>query len=99
MHADEGAVLHFAGMEQRHMADRDVAADHGHQTAGGDMDDRAVLEVGVLADPDARPVTAQDDAEPDAGVGGDLDVANQRGVGGDERRPVDPRREAFYRDD
>src|SRR5471032_1817796 len=95
MHTDEGAVLYLAGMQQRHVADGDVAADRGHQAARRDMHDRAVLEVGVLADADARTVTAQDDAEPDAGVGSDLDVADQGRIRRDERRARDLGNEAF----
>jgi hypothetical protein len=56
------------------VSDRDVASHDRHETG-------AVLQVGVLADPDAGPIAPQDDAEPDARVVGDLDIADQRGVG------------------
>jgi len=71
-------------MQQRHVPDRDVAADDRHETARCNVHHRAVLQVGVLADPDVGPIAAQDDAEPDARVVGDLDIADQRGVGRDE---------------
>src|ERR1700716_3442708 len=59
VHANEGIVLDLAGMQQRHVSDRDVAAARGAKTARGDMDDRPVLQVGVLADADAGSVAAQ----------------------------------------
>src|SRR5690606_12196448 len=40
-----------------------------------------------------------DDAEPDAGVGGDLHVAHERGIGGDEGRRIDLWSEALVRND
>jgi hypothetical protein len=45
VHADEGVVLNFARMQQRQVSDRDVAADCRAQTARGDMEDRAVLQI------------------------------------------------------
>ena len=89
MHADEGIVLHLTGMQQRQVPHRDVAAHDGADPARGDVDHRAVLDVGILADPDARPVAPQNRVEPDAAVRGDLDLADQRRVGRHEGAAVD----------
>jgi len=99
VHADEGVVLDGAGVQERHVADRDVLADDGRHAARGDVDHRAILDVAVLADTDARPVAAQHAGEPDAGVGGDVDIADQGGVGRNKRAGVDARHEIVERND
>jgi hypothetical protein len=53
MHADEGVILNLAGMQQRQVTDRDIAADRGAQGPVADMDDSAILDAGVVTDLDA----------------------------------------------
>ena len=55
---------------------REQLPDQGGQLVGA-VDHAAVLDVGALADDDAGVVTPEDGAEPDAGSGGHLDVADE----------------------
>ena len=91
-HADEGAVLDGAGMDERHVPDHHAVADMGRLAAADvavialagvvAMDDRAVLQVGVAPDADLVDVAAQHAAVPDRGAGADHHVADDhRGLG------------------
>lgn len=77
-HADEGAALEGAAMEQARVPHSDLVPDDGGECAGVDMDDGSVLDVGPGTDPDDVGVAPQNAVEPDAGLGSDLDLTDQR---------------------
>ena len=75
-HPDQGPLLDDAAFELRGVADAGVALDHCRQVFRA-VDDRVVLDVGALANFDRRLVASQHRAEPDAGAGLDLHVADE----------------------
>ena len=59
---------------------------HGGPKVAGEVDDRAVLEVGGVSDPDRLDVRPEDTPIPDAGIVTDGDVAQNDGSRGNEGR-------------
>src|SRR5206468_2545069 len=83
-HADERAALDRAAVHDRAMPDRDFLGHDGWPGVVGDMEHAVVLDVRPRSDADVIDVAAKDGAEPDRAVVADLDVADERGVLGDE---------------
>ena len=78
--ADEGPIAHHGGMDYRAMAHSDSVA----QTAGIaviDVEDDAILEIGVFANFDVLVVAAQYAAKPDRAAGSQGDAAVHDGPG------------------
>jgi len=65
-------------VDDRPVADRDVVPDDG-RSADVDVNHRDVLDVGADADPYERQIATEDAAEPDAGAGPHLHVADDHG--------------------
>src|ERR1051326_8772832 len=63
------------------------------------MDDRPVLDVGAGADANWRVIAANDAAEPDVGIGSDLDITDYDGAGRYKGARVDPRQDVAVRQD
>src|SRR5216683_1651072 len=70
---------------------RDARADPGPEPLVGDVDDREVLDVGLLADLDPLLLAAHHAAVPDAGAVAEDDVSRDRGGGRDEDLASQPR--------
>ncbi len=77
-HAHEHFVPHFARMHDGAVADGDPVAKHTGIIIR-QVQDRVVLNIRVMADDNAVDVAAQHRAVPDAGVGAQRHVANDRG--------------------
>ena len=84
LRADVHAVDHAAVRNRRARADVDGNARRGVQYA-------AVLHVGALTDDDRGEVGTQDRVEPHRRTRLDVNVADQRGSGRDERARIDRR--------
>ena len=82
--ADVHPVHHTAVRDRRARADVDGNARRGVQHA-------AVLHVGALTDDDRGEIGADDRVEPHRRARLDVNVADQRGSGGDERARIDRR--------
>src|SRR5579883_1011664 len=93
-HTDETAILDGAGVDDGGVADRAVAADHRPEAFAGHVYDRAVLDRGASADADRHDVAPYRGGVPDRRVVADLDVADHRGVLGDEHAAAEPRPDA-----
>ena len=63
------------------------------------MNDRTILDIGFLPDPDIVHIPPQDAVVPDAGLVADFDIANHRGVLGQEYVFADHRHFAFVGED
>ncbi len=94
LHSHKSVIFHRAGVE-------DGAVAHGHAVAhgralkvAGRMDDGAVLNVCVFADPDIIDIAAQDAVVPDVAALPDLHVADDAGRRGDEGGLMDFRHDA-----
>src|SRR5690606_22712490 len=88
VHADQAEVFDAACVHHGAVADGDVGADYGRNTAGpGErafvrhMDDAAVLDVGARTDTDEIDVAAQHAARPDRDVVLERHVADNAGGG------------------
>jgi len=99
-HADEARILKDAGVDEAHMADRHIGADaRAFLELARDMDDGAVLDVGIGADANRRDVAAEHAAEPDIGIGRDLGIADDHRRRCHPRGIVDARQAIAERDD
>ena len=79
-HADEAARFDGAAVEDDAVADGDVVAEDERVRIAHYVEDGAVLNICARADADEVDVAADDDAGPDAGVGGDGDVTDDDGL-------------------
>ena len=79
-HADEAAGFDGAAVEDDAVANGDVVAEDERVRVAHNVEDTAVLDIGAGADADVMDVAADDGAGPDAGVGGDGDVADDDGL-------------------
>jgi hypothetical protein len=86
-------------MEHGRMAYRYAVSENRREPSLRHVNDRVVLDVGVLTDSYMVTIAAQDAIEPDAGVLADVDVANYVRAFGDECAPGYLRADAFVRDD
>src|SRR6266704_2646219 len=89
--ADQAQVQDGAGVQDHAVPDRDARADAGPEPLVGDVDDREVLDVGLLADLDPLLLAAHHAAVPDAGAVAEDDVSRDRGGGRDEDLASQPR--------
>ena len=89
-HAHHRPGLDDTAFELGGVSNACVVLDHRGQIFGA-VDDRVVLDVGAVADPDGRFVGPQDCAEPDAGVRADLDLTDEDRGGRDVGVRVDLR--------
>src|SRR2546423_2085392 len=89
--ADQAQVRDDAGVQDHAVAHRDARADPGAEALVGHVDDRQVLDVGLLADLDPLLLAAHHAAVPDAGTIAEDDVTGDGGGGGDEDLPAAPR--------
>src|SRR4249919_1603851 len=87
-HADQHRVLDPAGMHDRLVADGDIVADHGRETAElgmrtivADVHHAAVLDVGARADADEVDVATDHGAGPDRDVVAEHHVPDHGGRG------------------
>src|SRR6201999_3923150 len=88
--ADERPVLDRAVLHRHAVADRAVVAD-GRPAVPAHVNDGVVLNAGPRADPDRAVVAPYDDAEPDARLLTNLNVADQHGGRRDKSRGCDLR--------
>ncbi len=79
-HADEAARFDGAAVEDDAVADGDIVAEDERVRVAHDVKDGAVLDIAAGADADEVDVAADDDAGPDAGVGGDGYVTDDDGL-------------------
>ncbi len=79
-HADEAARFDCAAVEDDAVADGDVVTEDERVRVAHYVEDGAVLDICARADADEVDVAADDDAGPDAGVGGDGYVADDDGL-------------------
>ena len=80
--AKRRALLDDAALELRRVADAGVWFDQSWQVFGA-MDDRVVLDIGAVTDPDQGLIGSQDSAKPYARVCPDLDVSDEDSGGCD----------------
>src|SRR6267143_1484202 len=89
--ADQAQVRDRAGVQDHAVTDGDARADPGSEALVGDVDDRQVLDVGLLADLDPLLLAAHHAAVPDAGAVAEDDVSRHRGSRRDEDLASQPR--------
>src|SRR5207248_1398104 len=87
---DQGMIFDHAPFDQCSMADGDATADDRRQLDPA-VQDRVVLNRGLLADLDTGEVAPQDGSEPDVGAVGDADVADEHCGGGQPDVATDSR--------
>src|SRR5262249_37338943 len=78
-HSDQNAVLDDAAMQNHVMPHNDIGSDDGRPGVVGHMDRGVVLNVRAVANPNEVHVATQHGVEPNARVGSEHDVANDRG--------------------
>ena len=79
-HADEHIIFQGATVYDGAVADGNVIPDNGGGALIGAVDDRTILDIDLVADPDAVHVAADDALEPEAAVVSGDDVAYDGGV-------------------
>ena len=91
-HADQRAALDRASVHDHSMSDRHfLGRRSSDRVPFVDVQNAVVLDVRPRADADAMHVAAQHGAVPDRAVVAEVDVADQRGIFGDENTPPEPR--------
>ena len=76
-HADQNAIVNGTAVEHDVVTDRDVVTDDQGIRVVGHVEQREVLDVGTMADPNIVDVAADDTVEPHAGFGFDDYVARR----------------------
>src|SRR5690606_34799499 len=77
--ADQTAALERATVDHRRVTDDDVVTDRQRMGLVGDVQHRAVLDVGARADADPVDVATRGDVEPERAVVARFEVAGQVG--------------------
>ena len=79
------------------MADRDARANRRRADFAGNVNHRAVLDIGARADADRCHIAANHATEPDIGIGTNMHIADHHRAGRDERIWVDGGEDALIR--
>ena len=78
VHADQAFIADATGVDDGAVADGGPVADFAGVIVG-EMDDGAVLNIGVMADLDEVDIAAEHGVVPHAGVGAERDIAHDNG--------------------
>lgn len=76
-HADQAEVIHAAAVEYDRVPDRHAISDRRESLFEGSVNDRAVLDVGLIADGDRTYVAAKNGVEPHRTVAAERNLTDQ----------------------
>ncbi len=77
--SDQRTVAHFAAVNDRAMAHRDLVPQQRWEPACGNVKRGVVLDIRTRANPNPLDITAQDRSVEDARIGTDFDIPNHSG--------------------